>query len=54
MAVDMTCSVCGGNADAMAVHHGKVICFACLANKYPEVAATLVRYLTEVKGVKLT
>jgi len=52
MAVEMTCSICGGTAEVMAVHQGKVICFACLADKYRELAARLVLYLTQFKGVK--
>jgi hypothetical protein len=52
--IEMSCSVCGGTADVMAVHQGKVVCFSCLVARYPDLAATLVRYLAEFKGVKLT
>ena len=49
----MTCLVCDCTADVMAVYEGKVFCFACLIEKYPELAVMLVRYLTEFKGVKV-
>lgn len=47
----MVCSVCGSTPETMAVYQGKVICFACLVERYPELAAMLVRYLTEFKRV---
>ena len=53
MTVEMVCSVCGTKPETMAVYEGKVICFACLVERYPELAATLIRYLTEFKGVKV-
>lgn len=53
MAVEeMTCSVCGCTVDLMAVYEGKVFCFACLGERYRDLAVMLVRYLTEAKGVK--
>ena len=52
MPIEMTCSVCGGRAEVVVLVEGRVVCFACLADKYRELAARLVLYLTEFKGVK--
>jgi len=38
----------------MVVVKGKVFCFSCLVEKYPDVASEIVKYLTEFKGVRVS
>jgi len=51
------CTVCEVELDLMAVlkrspgHEPEVICFSCLALKYPELAARVAEYLAEFKRV---
>ncbi|MBA7629945.1 hypothetical protein ES703_37452 [subsurface metagenome] len=53
------CTVCEVELELMAVlkrspgHEPEVICFACLALKYPVLAARVAEYLTEFKGVRV-
>lgn len=44
-----TCHLCGIESQTMALTDGQIICFSCLADKYPERTATLLDYLVKFK-----
>lgn len=51
MDVKMVCSLCGGTASTMLVREKKIVCFDCVAKKYPAHLVKLIYYLTAKKHV---
>ena len=51
MDIKMLCALCGGTASTMLVRERKVVCFDCMAKKYPGHMVRLIHYLTTIKNV---
>ena len=48
----MNCKQCYARADMMVTYEGTVYCLWCFAKLYPNVAVTIVKYLTEFMRIE--